>query len=95
MEDKRHVRELFDSMKYETEDEPLPAAILTLSVVIGEAVERIGREIAMGIRAGLFGADASSSASVDIAASRVGDGLEALANTIDDADLRLSNPDGG
>ena len=96
MENKKWIRDTFDVfMMDETEGEPLAGANLVLALAVTEAVERLETIISRGVRHGLFGANANPSASIDITASQVGDDLEALAKTIDGADLRLSNRDGG
>ena len=96
MENKKWIRDTFDVfMMDETEGEPLAGANLVLALAVTEAVERLETIISRGVRHGLFGANANPSASIDITASQVGDDLGALAKTIDGADLRLSNRDGG
>jgi len=89
MEHEKRIKSLFESY-WEEAQEPLATAILVLCQTITEAVDRSDHKIALGIRVGLFGNKSGGSASVDTSASRVGDGLEALANAIDNAGLKLS-----
>ena len=91
MEDKKWIRDTFDVfMMDETEGEPLAGAILVLALAVTGAVERLDTIISRGIRHGLFGADADPSASIDIAASRIEDGLTNLRDAVDDVDRNLS-----
>jgi len=82
MADRKRIENLFDSYRDEA-GEPLAAAILVLAQSIEEAVDRIDHKIALGLRYGLFGTDAKPTVSIN-------DGLEALANSIDEADLKIS-----
>ncbi len=90
MADRERIENLFE-INWDVTKEPLAAALLVLAQIVTEGVEHIDHHIALGIRYGLFGADAADNASVDTAASRVNDGLETLANAIDDADLKISD----
>jgi hypothetical protein len=87
MEHRKRIESLFDSYWEETK-ESLAASLLVLSQIITEAVDRSDHKIAVGIRVGLFGTGNDDSPSVDTAASRVGDGLEALAESIDGSGLK-------
>lgn len=91
MENKKWIRDTFDVfMMDETEGDPLAGAILVLALTVTEAVERLDTIISRGIRHGLFGADADPSTSIDIAASRIEDGLTNLRDAVDDVDRNLS-----
>lgn len=85
--DRKWIESLFESYREKT-GEPLAASLLVLAQIVTEAVNRSDHKIALGIRVGLFGTESSESASVDTAAARVGDGLEALADSIDGSGLK-------
>ncbi len=87
MEHEKRIESLFESY-WEKTREPLAASLLVLSQIITEAVDRSDHKIAVGIRVGLFGTGDDESPSVDTAVSRVGDGLEALADSIDGSGLK-------
>jgi len=90
MTDRERIENLF-KLYWDVAGEPLATATLVLAQIVTEAVENIDHRIALGIRYGLFGTETNSTASVDTAASRVGGGLEAFADAINNAKIKISD----